>query len=54
MRTIRLTNWEVSRLCRAYNTGVFIHKISYLPAAVPQKKFLRISTKCQNKAQFDK
>ena len=43
MRTIRLTNGEVSRLCRAYNTGVFIHKISYLPAAVPQRKILKLA-----------
>ena len=43
MRTIRLTNGEVPRLCRAYNTGVFIHKISYLPAAVPQRKILKLA-----------
>ena len=37
MRTIRFTNVQIRRLCCAYNRGLFIHKITYLPAAVPPK-----------------
>ena len=37
MRTIRFTNGQIQRLRPAYNTGLFIHKITYLPAAVPPK-----------------
>ena len=53
MRTIRFTNVQIRRLCRAYNTGLFIHKITP-PSRCSTKIFLRISKKCQNKSQFDK